>query len=235
MAQASEVVGISVDCAAGARPDHRRRSRTLDRDEDDPRPVGRAGPARPRRRAQRVLRAAVGPRRHRRAGRAGREQAPLALRLRAHRRHADQGQRPGRRGLRGGDLPLAPQERGRAVADRHQPGPVPALAVADRLAGRRTRPTCAPGGSRTARSTRSRSRSHERRRRDAGLPVVRASPPARRALLRRLRDAADLHGRRRGPGRGRAPPTSAPARSTRASPRASWCAWPAAATRPRPR
>ena len=176
--QASEVEGISEVCAPG-----RRITLAYSRSHgDDPRSVGRAGPARPRRRSQRVLRPALGQGRRGRAGRAGREQAQLAVRLRARPgADADQGQRPGRRGLRGGGLPLAPAQRGRALADRHQPGPVPALAVADRLAGRPDEPVGARLADRRRQaSTRNRSRSRERRRRDARLPVVRA-PLTRRS------------------------------------------------------
>src|SRR3712207_9273730 len=40
---------------------------------------------------------------------------------------------PRRRRVRGGHLPLASAQRGRAVADRHQPGALSALDVPDRL------------------------------------------------------------------------------------------------------
>ena len=59
-----------------------------------------------------------------RRGRGGfprRQRAPLALRLRARPQEPVRRERAGRRGLRGRRLPLASAQRGRALADRHQP------------------------------------------------------------------------------------------------------------------
>ena len=91
-----------------------------------PLPLGRVGGPRARRCAERVLRL------HARQGRRGggglprREPAQVAVRLRARPPEPVRGQRARRRGLRGRDLPLPSAEPGRAVADRHQPGPLPA-------------------------------------------------------------------------------------------------------------
>ena len=69
-------------------------------------------------------------------------------------RGAAGGQRARRRRLRGRHLPLPPAQPGGALADGHQPRPLPALALPDRLA-RRASPRCACGGSPTGRSRRS--------------------------------------------------------------------------------